>query len=285
MRTSSVTTTGERFCAPGERPGSPGQGIQIQVFPSAEAVAQEAASALLEACQAQPRRPLGLATGRTMAPIYAAFTAMVEAGPSRERDALRNHWRSFNLDEYVGLGPEEAGSFAAEMRACLGVPLGLSSEHLLLPDGRAADPDAEAQRYAALWQGAGGVGLQVLGLGLNGHVGFNEPPCAPDSRCRCVFLCPSTRQANAAAFDGDPSRVPERAITLGLAEILQAERILLVVTGAAKAPVLRQLLQSPPSATLPASWLHHHPSVRLLADAAALEGVESLAHSRGPGGR
>ncbi len=270
MRTSSVTTTEERFCAPGDPPGSPVTGIQLQVLPSAEAVAQQAALALLDACQALPRRPLGLATGRTMAPIYAAFTALVRDGPAQERERLRDHWQSFNLDEYVGLGPADAGSFAAEMVVNLGQPLGLSTDQLLLPDGQAADPDAEAQRYAAALREAGGVGLQVLGLGLNGHVGFNEPPCGSDSRCRCVSLCASTRQANAAAFGGDPSRVPERAITLGLAEILQAERILLVVTGAAKAPVLRRLLHSAPSADLPASWLHQHPRVRLLADAAAM---------------
>ncbi|MBM5815495.1 MAG: glucosamine-6-phosphate deaminase [Cyanobacteria bacterium K_Offshore_surface_m2_239] len=270
MRTSSVTTTEERCCAAGEQPGSPDSGIQLQVLPTAEAVAEQAALALLDACLARPRRPLGLATGRTMVPIYAAFTAMVQGGSPRTLETLRNHWRSFNLDEYVGLGPEDPGSFAADMRASLGQPLGLSTAQLLLPDGRAADPDAEAQRYGAALREAGGVGLQVLGLGLNGHVGFNEPPCAADRRCRCVSLRASTRQANAAAFGGDPSRVPERAITLGLAEILEAERILLVVTGAAKAPVLRRLLQSSPSADLPASWLHRHPRVRLLADAAAM---------------
>jgi glucosamine-6-phosphate deaminase len=205
-----------------------------------------------------------------MAPVYAAFLAMAQGCPPQEQQALRQHWCSFNLDAYVGLGPEDAGSFAAEMAAGLGQPLGLSATQLHLPDGRAADPHAEARRYEAALQAAGGVGLQLLGLGMNGHVGFNEPPCGPDSRCRCVALCGSTRQANAAAFGGDPSRVPERAITLGLAEILQAERILLVVTGAAKAPVLHRLLHASPSADLPASWLHHHPSVRLLADAAAM---------------
>jgi len=123
---------------------------------------------------------------------------------------------------------------------------------------------------------AGGVGLQLLGLGLNGHVGFNEPPCGPDSRTRCVDLCASTRQANRSAFGDDPGRVPSRAITVGLANILQADRILLVVTGAAKAPVLWRLMHSPPCEDLPASWLHRHPSVRLLADAMALDPPDSV---------
>lgn len=265
MRTSSVTITGERCCAPGNPPG-----IHLEVLPSLEAVADAAATALLEACLEHPRRPLGLATGRTMAPVYAALADQAGARPSREREALRQHWCSFNLDEYVGLGPDDPKSFAAEMRRGLCQPLGVDPDRLCLPDGLAPDPAAEATRYGAALRQAGGVGLQILGLGMNGHVGFNEPPCGPDSGCRCVSLTASTRQANATAFGGDPTRVPREAITLGLAEILQAERILLVVTGAAKAPVLRRLLQSPPSEEIPASWLHGHPSVRLLADAAAL---------------
>jgi glucosamine-6-phosphate deaminase len=271
MRTSFVTTTAARNCAPGDLPAPSRSGLQLLVLPTVEAVAHEAARCLLEACLEQPCRPLGLATGRTMAPVYAAFAAMALERSTPELEALRHHWRSFNLDEYVGLGPGDEGSFAAEMREGLGQPLGLAPGQLCLPDGLAVDPDAEARRYATSLSQAGGVGLQLLGLGLNGHVGFNEPPCGADSRCRCVTLCATTRLANAAAFGGDPSRVPERAITLGLEEILQAERILLVVTGAAKAPVLRKLLQSPPAEDLPASWLHSHPSVRLLADADALE--------------
>jgi len=270
METSSVTTTGERSCGPGDPPGRPRPGLQLLALPTAEAVAQQAATALLEACLKHPRRPLGLATGRTMAPVYAAFSALVRDCCPLERDAVRDHWCSFNLDEYVGLGPEDAGSFSAEMRQGLCTSLGVDPDRVHLPDGRAADPAAEARRYSSALALAGGVGLQLLGLGMNGHVGFNEPPCAPDSRCRCVSLCASTREANAAAFGGEPSRVPARAITLGLGEILQAQRILLVVTGAAKAPVLRRLMESPPSADLPASWLHRHPSACLLADAAAL---------------
>jgi glucosamine-6-phosphate deaminase len=101
-------------------------------------------------------------------------------------------------------------------------------------------------------------------------VGFNEPPCGAAAATRVVELCPTTRRQNAAAFGADPAAVPARAITLGLAEILAAERILLVVTGAAKAPVLARLLHEPPSAELPASWLQGHPAVTLVADRAAL---------------
>jgi glucosamine-6-phosphate deaminase len=207
-----------------------------------------------------------------MAPIYAALAALVQERPADEQEALRRRWCSFNLDEYVGLGPEQAGSFAAEMRQRVCQPLAIDPDQVHVPNGLAEDPSTEACRYRDALHQAGGVGLQLLGLGLNGHVGFNEPPCTADTTARCVQLCASTKRANASAFGGNPEHVPARAITLGLREILAAEHILLVVTGGAKAGVLQRLLQAPPSADLPASWLHHHPSVCLLADPAALSG-------------
>jgi glucosamine-6-phosphate deaminase len=270
MSTSSGITTKELSCGRTESSPRPEPGIQLLVAPSVEAVALHAARALMEACQSPHGRPLGLATGRTMVPVYQAFVALARNLSSRERDQLRHQWRSFNLDDYVGLGPQHPGSFAADMRIHLRDPLGIEPDRVRLPDGLAVDPEAEAQRYSAALREAGGVGLQLLGLGLNGHVGFNEPPCGADSRARCVRLSDSTRRANAGAFGGDPERVPPLAITLGLADILQAERILLVVTGAAKAPVLRRLMGGEPSADLPASWLHNHPSVCLVADPSAL---------------
>jgi len=155
------------------------------------------------------------------------------------------------------------------MASHLGAPLGLPLQQLNLPDGRAGDPAAEAARYGAAVLEAGGIGLQLLGLGSNGHVGFNEPPCAADAPCRCVQLSWATRIQNAAAFGADPAAVPEQAITLGTREILQARSVLLVVTGAEKAPILRRALQEPPCEQVPASWLQHHPQLRVIVDAGA----------------
>ena len=109
-----------------------------------------------------------------------------------------------------------------------------------------------------------------MGLGLNGHVGFNEPPCPATAPCRCLELSSTTRGQNAAAFGGDARAVPERAITLGLAEILAAQRLLLVVTGAAKAGILARLLAEQAHPELPASWLQGHPNLTLVVDEAAL---------------
>lgn len=205
-----------------------------------------------------------------MEPVYRELVRQFGQLTPGQRQRLRQQWLSFNLDEYVGTGPADPGSFAATMERQLVGPLGLDPARVRLPDGLAADPQAEALRFAAELGRAGGIGLQLLGLGLNGHVGFNEPPCGAESSCRVVTLCSTTRAANAAAFGGDPLAVPGQAITLGLREILQAERILLVVTGAAKAPVLRRVLQEPSTADLPAGWLRVHPEVQVVADGAAL---------------
>lgn len=244
--------------------------LDLIVLPDPEAVAERVAAQLLHERRSRPERPLGLATGRTMEPIYRAMMRQLGQLPWAEHERLRERWLSFNLDEYVGLDPADGRSFTAHMRETLVDPLGIDPSQALLPDGLAADPQAEALRYAAALAAAGGLGLQILGIGLNGHVGFNEPPCGPDAPCRVVELCATTRRQNAAAFAGDPEAVPARAITLGLRDILAAERIVLVVTGAAKAPILRRLLDEPPSADLPASWLRGHGAVTVIADAAAM---------------
>ncbi|MFM9042505.1 MAG: glucosamine-6-phosphate deaminase [Vulcanococcus sp.] len=231
------------------------------------AVADQVAGRLHEALASG--RTLGLATGRTMEPVYRAFVARLRALPPQGRQRLISSWSSFNLDEYVGLGDGDACSFAQFMALQLGEPLDLPQGCLRLPDGRAVDPEAEAIRYAQQLRAAGGIGLQLLGLGRNGHVGFNEPPCRPEARCRCLTLSASTRQQNAAAFGGDPQAVPARAITLGLAEILAAETVLLVVTVAEKAEILRRSLQEAPCPEVPASWLQHHRGLQVIADQSA----------------
>ena len=262
---------------PPQAPPSPTAWLNPQLIRLADpaAVADWVAAELLAERRQRPQRPLGLATGRTMEPIYARLAQLVWGlAPAQQQD-LRNRWSSFNLDDYVGLAPTDPRSFKAEMGSRLGLPLGLDPERVHLPDGGAADPEAAACDYAKALAAAGGIGLQLLGLGLNGHVGFNEPPCGPESRCRVLNLSATTRQQNAAGFGGDPELVPRRAITLGLAEILAAERILLVVTGAAKAEVLARLLLQPPTPALPASWIKLHPAAVVVADEAALGGPRS----------
>jgi glucosamine-6-phosphate deaminase len=243
--------------------------VELTVMTDAMAVAEAVAERLLQERRTSPQRPLGLATGRTMVPVYRALWRQFSRLSAPEQGAIRQGWLSFNLDEYVGLGPTDPRSFAAFMADQLQVLLGLAPAQVQLPNGLAVDPRQEAGRYRAALTAAGGIGLQLLGLGGNGHVGFNEPPCGPEAPCRSLALSAATRTQNAAAFGGEAGAVPLQAITLGLAEILAAERILLVVTGAAKATILRRALLDPPGRDVPASWLQHHPRLEVLVDGAA----------------
>jgi glucosamine-6-phosphate deaminase len=243
--------------------------VELTVMTDAMAVAEAVAERLLQERRASSQRPLGLATGRTMLPVYRALWRQFSRLSAPEQGAIRQGWLSFNLDEYVGLGPTDPRSFAAFMADQLQVLLGLAPAQVQLPNGLAVDPRQEAGRYRAALTAAGGIGLQLLGLGGNGHVGFNEPPCGPEAPCRSLALSAATRTQNAAAFGGEAGAVPLQAITLGLAEILAAERILLVVTGAAKATILRRALLDPPGRDVPASWLQHHPRLEVLVDGAA----------------
>lgn len=237
----------------------------------------EALSEHLERCLRQRlqaadfTKPLGLATGRTMEPLYAALVRRLNRWPEADLAALRRGWLSFNLDEYLGLQSQDPRSYRWFMDHHLGHPLGLSTSALRLPDGTRDDGTASACSYAQELQQQGGIGLQLLGLGSNGHIGFNEPPCSEDLSCRVVTLSDATRDQNAAMFGGDAAAVPARAITLGLREILAADEIHLVVTGAAKAQILGALMKAPePDVHLPASWLGRHGQVWLWADADAL---------------
>ncbi len=216
-------------------------------------------------------KPLGLATGRTMEPIYSALVGRLKSWPDSLLDSLLDGWSSFNLDEYVGIGDGYSRSFCTYMKLHLGIELGLTPEQLSIPNGLADNPFKEASRYRQDLERSGGLGLLLLGLGSNGHLGFNEPPCGPKEACRVVSLSASTREQNSFAFGGNLTDVPKRAITLGLSEILAAEEIHLVVTGEAKANILSSFLNSSCSDHLPASWLKIHERVVVWADQAAFK--------------
>ncbi len=214
-------------------------------------------------------KPLGLATGRTMVPIYKSLVARLIAWPSKDLKKLLKEWSSFNLDEYVGLVDGDPQSFRSYIMRYLGKPLNLTADQLKVPNGASAKPHDQADLYSNQLEKLGGISVQLLGLGSNGHVGFNEPPCGPKGGCRVVHLSEATREQNVSFFGNDLSKVPKRAITLGLKEILAAEEIHLIVTGGSKSQILNELLHSPCTRKLPASWLRLHGRVFLWADEAA----------------
>jgi len=204
-----------------------------------------------------------------MEPLYERLCRrLLTSWSAAQLKELRRCWSSFNLDEYVGLGADDPCSFAAYMVRHLQGPLGLHPGSCVLPRGDAPVPAEEARRYRRLIAATGGLGLQLLGLGVNGHVAFNEPPCRRECSTRVVHLTASTRAANEDAFDDDRS-VPGWAITLGLEEILAAREIWLVVSGEAKAAALARALRGSPDVNCPASWLQCHPRLTIWADTAA----------------
>ncbi|WP_428374481.1 glucosamine-6-phosphate deaminase [Lichenicoccus sp.] len=238
--------------------------MRLTVLADAASVAEAAALHIAARLRAEPALVLGLATGRTMERVHAGLARLHrDAGLSFAR------CRSFNLDEYAGLPPDDANAYRRTMNAGLFdlVDIALPDTHV--PDGMAPDLDAEGRRYEALIAASGGIGLQVLGLGENGHIGFNEPGSAHDSRTRAVTLTPATRRQNQALFGGALDRVPRRAITMGIGTILEARGILLVATGAAKAAALARAIAGPLDRQVPASALQRHPDSIVIADAEA----------------
>jgi len=201
-----------------------------------------------------------LATGRTMERVYERLAAM-------PLDFSR--CRSFNLDEYIGVAVEDEHSYRTYMDRRLFRRINIDRANTHVLDGMAADLGAEATRFERLIREAGGIDLQLLGIGEAGHIGFNEPLSALMSRTREKALTPTTRQQNASMFGGDPDRVPARALTMGVGTILEARELLLLATGPAKAAILAKAVEGPITAMISASAVQLHPRCKVIVDEAA----------------
>ncbi len=206
------------------------------------------------------RVTLGLATGGTPRPLYAEWVRR-----HREQGLSFVHATTFNLDEYEGLGPEDPRSYRRFMDDRLFGKVDIDPRRTHLPPGCYLANEAErvAAGYEALIRDAGGIDWQLLGIGRSGHVGFNEPGSPETSRTRRVRLAEETREDAAAAFGGI-DRVPTHAMTMGIRTILEARRIVLVAWGAEKAELVRRALTGPVGPEFPASFLQHHPNLRVV---------------------
>ena len=222
-------------------------------FDSPDALSERAASILLTAIRERPRIVLGLPTGRSPIGMYERVVREC----SREYHCFRDVV-TFNLDEYCGVAPEHPASYASYMRQHLFDHVDIDPKNTHIPNG--IDPDPAA--YEAELQRAGGLELTFLGLGRNGHIGFNEPGTPFDSRTRIVELTQSTRHANADLFPG--GHVPTHAITMGIGTILESRRIVLLVSGSGKEEALARLQSGEISEDFPASALWKHDDVRVL---------------------
>jgi glucosamine-6-phosphate deaminase len=176
--------------------------------------------------------------------------------------------RTFNLDEYVGLPAGDPNSYRHYMDQHLFSQVNIDQRNTHLPDGMAADLDAECARYEQLMARSGGVDLQLLGVGRTGHIGFNEPLSALRSRTRVKALSPVTLEQNAPFFGG-ADRVPRRAITMGVGTILDARRVLLLATGAEKAAIIARAVEGPITSMVSASALQLHRRCTVVVDEAA----------------
>jgi glucosamine-6-phosphate deaminase len=226
-----------------------------------------AARRVARVLRAKPDCVLGLAAGRTMIPLYDELVRL-HAAEALSFAAVT----AFTLDEYVGLAPDQPGSFGRFLYERLVARTDLRPAALRLPDVARPDLAGAADAYEAEIRAAGGIDLQLLGLGLNAHLGFNEPGSSLGSRTRGKTLSEETLAANRA--DLPPAAREHRlAITLGLGTILEARACLWIATGAAKAGAVAATIEGPVSASAPASVLQLHPDVTAYVDAAAAEGL------------
>jgi len=237
----------------------------LKVFESEEALDRAAAEWV--AARVRPGAVLGFATGNTPVGMYRQLAALHRRGEISFAAV-----RTFNLDEYVGLDPADPRSYAAYMREHLFRWVDIAPDAWHIPSGAAPDPEEEAARYDRLYWELGPVDAQVLGIGGNGHIGFNEPGTPFDKTTHVVELTWQTRLANAGPF-GSPEAVPARAITLGIRNIMEAREILLLAKGAAKAEAIRRALREEPGPGVPASVLQLHPKVTIYLDQEAAGGV------------
>ena len=222
-----------------------------------EALSARAAKILLGEIRQNPRLVLGLPTGRTPIGMYQRVTQDCKAEYHCFREVT-----SFNLDEYVGIPREHEGSYSTYMKRNLFEHVDIDPSRTHIPNGNARDLDMECRHYEQEIEDLGGIDLMFLGLGRNGHIGFNEPGTPFRSRTRVVELSESTRNANASYFpDG---HVPSQAITMGIATILSSKRIVLLATGNGKQDAIARLRSRAISVDFPASALWTHANVHVL---------------------
>ena len=237
--------------------------MEVVIRPTAEAAADLVARIIARELRKNPRLVLGLASGNTMESVYARLAQMhIEEGLDFSAS------RTFNLDEYVGLSVNHANSYRHYMNQHLFLRVNIHLQNTHLPDGMADDLAAECTKYENLIVQHGGIDLQLLGIGQNGHLGFNEPLSSFRSRTRVTVLSRATRMQNAPLFSRAES-MPRRAITMGVGSILECRRCLLLATGAEKASIVAKAVEGPITSMISATALQLHQNCTFILDSAA----------------
>ena len=234
--------------------------MEVIIKPDAEAVSKEAAALFARQLAHRPASVLGLATGSTPLDLYRELVRR-----HRQHGLSFAQETTFNLDEYVGLSGEHPRSYRAAMRAQLFDAIDVAPERTHVPDGLAADLEAHCAAYEAAIRRAGGIDLQLLGIGADGHIGFNEPSSSLSSRTRLKTLTAQTIADNARFF-GSAAEVPRHVITMGVGTIMEARHIVLLATGARKAGAIAASVEGPITASVPGSILQMHPRCAVIID-------------------
>jgi len=248
--------------------------MRIIIERDSGAVAVQAATRVADLIRRSPACVLGLPTGRTPLGFYGELVRR-----HREEGLSFSRAVTFGLDDYIGLPPHHSASFSAYMRRNLFDHVDMDPENTHVLDGKAEDPLVACESYEAAIREAGGIDLQVLGIGSNGHIGFNEPGSSLGSRTRVKTLTRETLEANASSLEG-LDEIPRLAITMGVGTILEARSCLLLALGEEKARAVRDMVEGPITAQVPASALQLHPDVTAMLDEGAASRLMRRDHYR-----
>lgn len=248
--------------------------MEVIIQPTEQAAVNLTARILADALRRNPEMVFGLATGATMEAVYSELARMY-----REDGLDFSGAKSFNLDEYIGLPPENRNSYRYYMNENLFSKINIKLANTHLPNGMTDDINGEGNRYEAAIQAAGGIDLQLLGIGQDGHIGFNEPLSSLGSRTRDKALTPETVKQNSIYFD-PPESMPRRAFTMGVGTILEAERIVMLVTGERKADIIARAVEGPVTSMISASAIQFHRNAVVIVDEAAGAKLQGHEHYR-----
>ncbi|SMP04558.1 glucosamine-6-phosphate deaminase [Shimia sagamensis] len=242
--------------------------MKVLIFKTAEEAKTHAARCLLKQVKQRPKSVLGLATGGTMEDVYAKLVSM-----TRKFSTKWSEVTTFNLDEYWGIPEDNPASYRTYMTHHLFSQIDINPERTYVPMSQGTDPGQAAAQFEAQILASGGIDLQLLGIGENGHIGFNEPTSSLASETRLKTLTESTRNANHRFFK-TMDEVPRYALTVGIGTILKSAECLIVGTGSSKAAAVRSMIEGPVSAACPASALQMHKKVTVMLDEDAAQELE-----------
>lgn len=237
--------------------------IEVIICPTTESANHLVAQLIADTVRSKPRSVLGLPTGRTPEGVYDRL-AMLHT----EQKLDFANVTTFNLDEYIGIPATDPQSYRSTMERCFFSKVNINRANTHLPDGMASDLETECASYEQLIMDCGGIDIQLLGIGLNGHLAFNEPLSSFSSRTRPKSLTPETRAQNSSFF-GSLDQVPMRAVTMGIGTILDSRWCILLATGSSKAEIILKAVEGPLGAAVPATALQMHRRCTVVVDEAA----------------